>query len=106
MATVFQEKIDKKLQQQIVNLLDNPIAEKMDITFMPDAHPGKFFPIGLFAITNEENGIMPSLLGNDAGCGITAFKIKFKKKFSFEKLDKVINTYIPNGHDNHKIHYQ
>jgi RNA-splicing ligase RtcB len=71
---------------------------------MPDAHPGKFFPIGLYGEFKAENGIMPSLIGNDAGCGLTAAMIELpKKKFSFDKLDRVINDNIPTGHSNHHL---
>ena len=101
-AEVFQEQMDPKLKQQIMNLLNNPITKDAIIKFMPDAHPGKFFPVGLYGEFKIENGIMPSLIGNDAGCGITAAMIELpKKKFSFDKLDKVINNNIPTGHSNH-----
>jgi hypothetical protein len=90
-AEVYQDQLDIKLKQQIINLLNNPISENAKLKFMPDAHPGKFFPIGLYGEFEIKNGIMPSLIGNDAGCGIMTVKVKFpKKKFSFDKLDKVI----------------
>ena len=103
-AEVFQEQLDPKLKQQILNLLNNPVTKDVVIKFMPDAHPGKFFPIGLYGEFKIENGIMPSLIGNDAGCGITAAMIELpKKKFSFDKLDKAINDNIPTGHSNHRF---
>jgi RNA-splicing ligase RtcB len=103
-AEVFQEQIDPKLKQQILNLLNNPVTKDAIIKYMPDAHPGKFFPVGLYGEFAIENGIIPSLIGNDAGCGITAAMIELpKKKFSFDKLDRVINDNIPTGHSNHRF---
>ena len=102
-AEIFQEQSDIKLKQQIINLLNNPVSKDAEIKFMPDAHPGKYFPIGLYGEFNIKNGIMPSLVGNDIGCGITAVMIDIpKKKFSFEKLDRVISSNIPTGRDIHK----
>lgn len=105
-ANVLQEEVDIKLEKQIKNLLDNPVSRKANIRFMPDAHPGKFFPVGLYmhTIYDEEIGFIPSLIGNDAGCGISFAEIEPPKRgFDFNKIDKVINEYIPNGHDNHDI---
>lgn len=102
-AEIFQENLDIKLEKQIMNLLNNPATKDSIIKFMPDAHPGKYFPIGLYAEFDINNGIMPGLVGNDIGCGITAMMIDIpSKKFSFDKLDKVIESNIPTGHNNHR----
>lgn len=101
-AEVYQSLIDSKLKQQILNLLNNPITKDAKIKFMPDTHSGRFFPIGLYGEFNINYGIMPSLVGNDIGCGITAVMIDIpKKRFSFDKLDRVIESNIPTGHSNH-----
>jgi RNA-splicing ligase RtcB len=42
--------------------------------------------------------IVPNLVGVDIGCGMETIKLK-QKEIDFEKLDKVINDYIPSGFD-------
>lgn len=103
-VSIYQEKVEDRLKQQVKNLLRNPALRNATIELMPDAHPGKFFPVGLYIEGNIKDGIMPSLIGNDAGCGTSLFEIeKPKRGFNFDAIDNIIKEKIPTGRNNHKL---
>ncbi|CAD7702642.1 unnamed protein product [Ostreobium quekettii] len=53
---------------------------------MPDLHPGPSFPIGAtFAVKGQ---VMPFLVGNDVGCGMTLFRTSLKNKDSAKQAEK------------------
>lgn len=92
--------IDTHARVQIKMICDDPISKDAVVRIMPDVHAGKVGPIGLsMKLANKR--IIPNLLGNDLGCGITVAKIKAKSKkltdSDFNKLDKTIKEYIPSG---------
>lgn len=92
--------IDTHARAQIKMICDDPISKDAVVRIMPDVHAGKVGPIGL-SMRLEHPRIIPNLLGNDIGCGITVAKIKPKTKkltdSDFNKLDTVIREYIPAG---------
>ena len=97
-AKVFTQpdSIEDYATAQIKMICDQPVVESYkDIVVMPDVHPGKIGPIGLVMHGRSESPILPGLIGPDIGCGITMFPIK--GDMDFQKLDRVINAYIPSG---------
>ena len=97
--TVDNEKdaIDQHAKAQIKMICDNEVSKDAIIRVMPDVHAGKVGPIGLTMKLNHCR-IIPNLLGNDLGCGVSIFKIHPGKKLTtsdFNKLDKVIRENIP-----------
>jgi RNA-splicing ligase RtcB len=86
---------------QIMMICDNIVSKDMNIVVMPDNHPGKVGPIGLTMMDVNNrllSPIIPALVGNDIGCGVTVYKItKMKKGFEPEKLTSVIVDNIPTG---------
>jgi RNA-splicing ligase RtcB len=97
--TVDNEKdaIDQHARAQIKMICDDEVSKDAIIRVMPDVHAGKVGPIGLTMKLNHTR-IIPNLLGNDLGCGVTIFKIDPGKKLTasdFNKLDKVIRDNIP-----------
>lgn len=97
--------IDTHARAQIKMICDDEISKDAIIRVMPDVHAGKVGPIGLtMKLTHER--IIPNLLGNDLGCGITVAKLRTKTKkltdSDFTKLDKVINETVPSGTGLHK----
>ena len=97
--------IDTHARAQIKMICDDFISKDAVVRIMPDVHAGKVGPIGLsMKLINKK--IIPNLLGNDIGCGITVAKIKAKNKkltnSDFSKLDKVINECVPSGIGLHK----
>lgn len=93
-ADVFSDDVEQYALAQIKYVCDNQAAEGSKIKVMPDVHPGKVCPIG-FTMTIA-NTIMPALVGDDIGCGISYIKFK-KTHIEFEKLNKVIRESIPSG---------
>ena len=61
---------------------------------MPDVHPGKVGTIGFTATMTEQ--ILPSVVGNDIGCGMTLARLKHSRT-DFQKLDVVIRETVPSG---------
>ena len=98
-AIVYREDLEQYTQVQIDMICNNPIYENADIALMPDTHPGKVGPIGLTMRIpyNKYTCIMPALIGNDIGCGISWAKIKLPKKqkhIDFATLTKTIDETI------------
>ncbi len=80
---------------QILALCQNEIYKDAKIVMMPDAHPGKVGPIGLTMKIDKDTPIMPALIGNDIGCGMTTVKFIPKHKLTasdFKKLDTVLKS--------------
>lgn len=48
------------------------------ILLLPDSHPGKALPVGFVGIT--EDFFYPGAFGNDIGCGISVYSLRFKQK--------------------------
>lgn len=92
--------IDTHARAQIKMICDDEITKDSIIRIMPDVHAGKVGPIGL-TIKLGHNRIIPNLLGNDLGCGISVFKLDIRKRkltdSDFNKLDKLIRDKIPSG---------
>jgi tRNA-splicing ligase RtcB len=65
---------DKKTLQQFENCYSEPYVFKASL--MPDAHVGYVAPIG--AVLATKNYIVPSWVGYDIGCGMTAAKLPKK----------------------------
>lgn len=93
-AIAYSNSMEEYAKSQIQMICDHQIAENSKIRIMPDVHPGKIGPIG-FTMTIGDK-VMPGLVGNDIGCGISYMKIK-NKSVEFQKLDRVIREYIPAG---------
>ena len=96
-AFVFNDSVEEEAVSQIVNLLNQPMAEGAHVRIMPDVHAGAGCVIGYTAkITGP---IVPNLIGVDIGCGVIAFSLgkRGEIKVKFDKLDKFIRKKIPFG---------
>lgn len=102
-AIVYRDDIEQYAEAQIKRLCDMEIHKDAKIRVMPDVHPGKVAPIGFtmkLPIT-DSTGIMPALVGNDIGCGVSCVKIDIPKKsksIDFDKLTKVIDKVTAPGY--------
>lgn len=67
----YASEIDEGSLEQIINCAEFPNVKKIIIT--PDVHKGYTAPIGSVIIT--DNVLIPELLGNDIGCGISCYKL-------------------------------
>lgn len=100
-ATIYGGDTEDYTIAQVKMICDNIVAKDNKIVVMPDNHPGKVAPIGLTMKGKITDPIMPALVGNDIGCGISVFKItKMKRGFEPDKLTSVIENYVPTGNRN------
>lgn len=68
------------------------------IRIMPDCHAGAGCTIGTTMEIKDK--ITPNLVGVDIGCGMLTVKLK-ETDIDLQKLDAVINEFIPNGFNTH-----
>lgn len=89
---------DKETLKQFKNCYDEKFVTAAAL--MPDAHRGYVAPIGSVLVTKDY--VVPSWVGYDIGCGMTAVKIKDKEvlkeiKDNAEKIHKEIKKLVPMG---------
>ena len=83
-AVIFTDFTESYALAQIQMICDHPCAEGSRIRVMPDVHPGKVGPIGLTMTFSDR--ILPSLVGIDAGCGMTC-AVLGRKRIEYQKLN-------------------
>lgn len=100
-ATIFTDDIEQVAMSQIINLLNQPMAEGANVRIMPDVHAGAGCVIGYTAKMTDK--IVPNLIGVDIGCGVASWHLGSQHKIgqSFDKLDRIIKTYVPSGRNVH-----
>lgn len=89
---------DERTLQQFKECYELPFVEKAAL--MPDAHAGYVAPIGAVLVTKDY--VVPSWVGFDIGCGVTAVQIKntdILKKIEEKKEEiyKEVKKTIPMG---------
>ena len=95
-ARIATDEIENAALEQILNLLNTPIAEHAHIRIMPDVHAGAGCVIGTSMIITDK--VVPNLVGVDIGCGV--FSQRFDNSgydIDFEKLDNIIRDNVPHG---------
>lgn len=93
-AKVFTEIIDEGAISQIIELLNQPMAENQKVRIMPDVHAGAGCTIGTTMTVTDK--IVPNLVGVDIGCGMETVRLK-EKHIEVQQLDKLIYKAIPSG---------
>ncbi len=90
--------LDERTLQQMKSCADQPFV--VDAALMPDAHAGYVAPIGAILVT--KGVVVPSWVGFDIGCGMTAVKITTPE--IFEKIQRkkqllydTVKTFVPMG---------
>lgn len=98
-AIVYTDDIEQEAISQIINLLNQPMADGAHVRIMPDVHAGAGCVIGYTARLTGK--VVPNLIGVDIGCGVTAWKLGKRSVVGekFDKLDRVIRSYIPSGRE-------
>lgn len=91
--------IDEHALAQISMLCNTEACEGSKIRVMPDVHASKVGPIGLTMTVGAK--VMPALIGNDIGCGVTQLRFSKNMALDFPKLDKEIRMRIPSGSSVH-----
>src|SRR6056297_1569719 len=84
--------------EQIKELGEFEPYKNSKIRIMPDCHAGAGCTIGTTMEIKDK--ITPNLVGVDIGCGMLTVKLK-ETEIDLQKLDAVINEFIPNGFNTH-----
>ena len=87
--------VDEHALAQIRMLCDSEACEGSRIRVMPDVHAGNVGPIGLAMTVGSK--VMPALVGNDIGCGVTVEFATAKGRIDFAKLDKAVRKDVVAG---------
>jgi len=75
--------------EQVMNMSKLPFLSEQGISLMPDAHAGTGVPIG--TVLPCIKAVIPTAVGNDAGCGMRAMKTNIRvEEISQDTLKKVI----------------
>ena len=93
--------VDSKVISQLKTILNAECFANTNIAVMPDCHMSAGGAMVGFTMTLNEV-IVPSLVGVDIGCGVTAYNLGRLKKLKAEKLDKFIRKHIPIGMNVHE----
>lgn len=95
---VFTDLIDASAISQLTLLMNQEFCKNSQIRIMPDVHAGAGCTIGTTMTIHDK--IVPNLVGVDIGCSVTCIQIQ-ETAFDPQKLDNVIRSCIPSGHDIH-----
>lgn len=98
-ATIFTDIIDNESISQVMTMLNLESLKDAKIRMMPDIHAGAGCTIG--TTLTLHNTVIPAMVGVDIGCGMLLARIK-EQTIDFAKLDAVIQTHIPSGHQIHE----
>lgn len=99
-AKVFTDNIEGETISQIINLLNQDFIKDSKVRIMPDTHAGSGCVIGFTADMGDK--VIPNLVGVDIGCGMLTVELG-NITINLEKIDEIINKYIPAGFDTHAV---
>ncbi|WP_407424568.1 RtcB family protein [Methanobrevibacter sp.] len=95
-AKVFSDDVDNDSISQVIQFLNQPIAEGQKIRMMPDIHAGIGCTIGTTMTISDK--VVPNLVGSDIGCGMEVFYLD-TNEIDFERLDGIIRSKVPYGYN-------
>ena len=96
---IFTNNVEAEAVEQINLLLEQEPFKDCKVRIMPDVHAGKGCVIGFTADLGDK--VIPNIVGVDIGCGMLCVELG-KIDLDLEKLDEVINEFIPSGMNVHK----
>lgn len=99
---IFTKNIEQEAVDQIDLLLEQEPFKECKVRIMPDVHAGKGCVIGFTADLGDK--VIPNIVGVDIGCGMLCVELG-KIELDLERLDNIINEYIPAGRNirEHKV---
>ncbi|SHJ36782.1 RNA-splicing ligase RtcB, repairs tRNA damage [Clostridium cavendishii DSM 21758] len=97
-AKIFTDNIEEEALAQISDLCNQSFSKDCKVRIMPDTHAGASCVIGFTADLGDK--VIPNIVGVDIGCGMLTVEIG-KDYLDLEKLDKIINEYVPSGKNTH-----
>ncbi|MGG2027741.1 RtcB family protein [Gottfriedia sp. S16(2024)] len=93
--------VDTNVITQLKTILDTECFANSNIVVMPDCHISSGGVMVGFTMTLNDF-IIPSIVGVDIGCGVSAYHLGRMKTVKSEKLDKFIRKNIPIGSNIHE----
>lgn len=99
---IFAKTIEQEALDQIEAMANCTAYRDCTIRVMPDCHAGKGCTIG--TVIETRDAIIPNTVGVDIGCGMYVCELG-NVNIDLEKLDNVINKYIPSGFESHERPY-
>lgn len=93
-ANIYTDVVERESISQVMNLLNQPFTEGLNIRMMPDIHAGAGCTIGTTLTVQDK--IVPNLVGVDIGCGMYVSRLR-EKHIELQKLDKTIYEKVPSG---------
>lgn len=96
---IFTNNIEEEAKKQIEQLLEQEPFKNCKVRIMPDVHVGKGCVIGFTADLGDK--VIPNIVGVDIGCGMLCVELG-NINLNLEKLDKVINEFVPSGRNVHE----
>lgn len=91
---IFAKTIEEEAVAQVNTLVAQTAFKDCKVRIMPDCHAGAGCVIGFTADLGDK--VIPNIVGVDIGCGMYCCEID-STSIDFEKLDKIIRTYVPSG---------
>jgi tRNA-splicing ligase RtcB len=88
--------VEDNVVSQLKTILENKWFSNSNIVIMPDCHMSSGGAMVGFTMTLNDF-IIPSIVGVDIGCGVSAYNLGRMKTVKCEKLDKFIRKNIPVG---------
>ena len=95
---IFAKTVEDAAMSQIQEMSDCEAYNDCVVRIMPDCHAGKGCTIG--TVIEVKGRIIPNTVGVDIGCGMMVCEI-MEKDVDLERLDKVVNEYVPSGFNVH-----
>ena len=95
---IFATTVEDTARAQIDEMNECEAYRDCTVRIMPDCHAGKGCTIG--TVIEVKDRIVPNTVGVDIGCGMMVCEI-MDKDIDLERLDKVVNEYVPAGFNVH-----
>ena len=99
-AKIFSDDVDEVSISQVIQFLNQPIAEGQTIRMMPDIHAGRGCTIGTTMTITDK--VVPNLVGSDIGCGMEVIYLD-ADEIDFARLDHIIHHKVPHGYKKRTI---
>ncbi|MCL2680732.1 MAG: RtcB family protein [Coriobacteriia bacterium] len=94
---IYNSQVEAGAVEQVLQLLNTPLAEQANLRVMPDVHAGAGSVIGTTMRISDK--VCPNLVGVDIGCGVMATPLVGSNADALHlvELDRFIRKNIPSG---------
>ena len=92
---VYAKSVDSESYAQVLAMCNVEQLKNSRIRMMPDMHASEGCTVGT-SLTVTEDGINPSYVGSDIGCGMQVYCLA-QESLELPRLDECIRTHVPSG---------